>query len=54
MGSGWRRQPGNRFDAAWLAACRVIVPPRLRSRLRHRGHERAALWLDRFCGEDTP
>lgn len=53
-GAPWRRQPGNRGDAAWLTVMRVIVPPRLRSRLRHLGHEGAALRLDRFCREDTP
>jgi hypothetical protein len=50
----WHRQPTNRLDAAWLAAGRVIIPPKYRSRLRHQGHERLALWLDRLCREDTP
>jgi hypothetical protein len=54
MDSPWRRQPDNRFDGAWLAVWRLLIPPRFRSRLRYRGHERLALWLDRFCGEDTP
>lgn len=55
MGSpSWRRPPTNSFDAAWLAVWRILIPPRLRSRLRYRGHERLALWLDRLCREDTP
>jgi hypothetical protein len=50
----WRRRGDNRADAAWLTVSRLIIRPRLRSRLRYRGYERAALWLDRLCGEDTP
>jgi hypothetical protein len=54
MGSPWRRRADNPLERAWLTLWRAIIPPRLRSRLRYRGHERAALWLDRLCGEDTP
>jgi hypothetical protein len=50
----WQRPPTNRADAAWLVIWRIIIPPKIRSRLRHHGHERLALWLDRLCREDTP
>ena len=44
----------DRFATLRLTVGRVLVPPRVRSRLRWQGRERLALWLDIVCGEDTP